>query len=74
MAATKDSSLVLDDANSFYSIDVEVNVSGGREVLDITSEAEGSADDRTVNFQKSDKPILIFPFLRVHPLTHWRHR
>jgi hypothetical protein len=53
-AVTKDSSLALDNADSFYSIDVEVNVSGGNEVLDITSEAEWSVDDGTINVQKSD--------------------
>ncbi len=62
-AAAKDSILAVDDVDLFYRIDVEVNVSGSKEVLDITSEAEGSVDDENINIQKLDKPILIFPFI-----------
>ncbi len=49
----------MDDVDSFYSIDVEVNVAGSKDVLDITSEAEGSIDDKPINIQELDKPILI---------------
>jgi hypothetical protein len=62
-AAAKDSILAVDDVDLFYHIDVEVNVSGSKEVLDITSEAEGRVDDENINIQKLDKPILIFPFI-----------